>query len=76
MLCDEVMALDHSVDITAVGITLPVHCCPECYAMFSDFRTVLQLAPFPFVARQARRFGRPLRTVVGTKGATLIPRLS
>jgi hypothetical protein len=57
MLCDELMALDHSVAITAVGLTPPVRCCPECYAMFCDMRTVLQLTPFTFAAPQPRLAG-------------------
>ncbi len=51
-LCEEWIALDHGVAITVVGIKPPVRCCPECYAMFCDMRTVLQLTPFTFAAPQ------------------------
>jgi len=45
MLCDEPVAHGHWVTIVAVGISPPVRCCPECYAIFSDFHAALRLMP-------------------------------
>jgi hypothetical protein len=45
MLCDEPIAQGHWVTIAAAGISPPVRCCPECYAMFSDFHIALRLMP-------------------------------
>jgi hypothetical protein len=45
MLCGEPLAIEHSVTIIAIDVTGPVRCCVECYAMFCDLRTVLQLMP-------------------------------
>lgn len=47
MLCDEPLALGHGTTIAAVGISPPVRCCTECYAMFSDFDTALRLMSPP-----------------------------
>lgn len=42
-LCDERVLSEHSVAISEIGMNAPVRLCPECYAMFCDFRTALQL---------------------------------
>ena len=59
MLCDEPLALGHGTTIAAVGISPPVRCCTECYAMFSDFDTALRLMP---------------STAGGSVGARIAPR--
>lgn len=49
-LCNERVVSEHSVAISEIGKNSPVRFCPECYAMFCDFRTALQLMRSTFVA--------------------------
>lgn len=59
MLCDALIATEHSVGITAVGMTSIVSSCPECYAMFSDFRIALELMPRPQKSQTRLRCSDP-----------------